>query len=123
MMLYQSCSLSMSSRFKYPENFDIQEVKKPIIYVVNKDTTYYAAWLMTEIHIQQIGWHHLSVNGILKEKYFVSRNGKNGPYLKYYNNGSVKAVGFYTNDVADGNWVYFDTTGCIVSDKLKQPIK
>jgi hypothetical protein len=36
---------------------------------------------------------------------------KEGPYINYFPNGAVSDSGFYHDDLANGYWIFFDSTG------------
>jgi len=48
--------------------------------------------------------------------YYIDSNLLNGQHLVYFNRGHVKEAGYYKNNARVGDWVFYSSTGKVVSE-------
>lgn len=57
-------------------------------------------------------------DGITKKEEFLYKNGgKDGIFYKWYENGTIKMIGYYRNDQIDDKWKYYDENGYLTGEE------
>ncbi len=81
--------------------------------------TYFYYDTITKRKVKEI-FHHKQVIKIMPDpahhgQYIdTMMHMKNGPYTRYYENGSLECSGYYLNEKKDSLWKYYDMRGSIV---------
>jgi antitoxin component YwqK of YwqJK toxin-antitoxin module len=60
-------------------------------------------------------WMSFYPNGIIWSECHYDKGLKHGPISTYFQNGQKRFEGFYKNDLQDSLWIYYDSTGKVLS--------
>lgn len=74
---------------------------------------------LDEIILKEVGEHKSYFkNGKVRTIVNFDRNGKNGEFILFYENGNILKKGFYKNYFQDSSWYYYDEKGYLIKEEF-----